>query len=351
VLILEGATGRTALANAAAIQLLLGEGAPPGLLPRFDIDFRLYDLNGQRIRDAERPGIRAVRGDVVASRQLVVERADGSRVPVLAQAAPLRTAAGEIGRAVLVFHDITRLREAEQLKDDFLALVSHEFRTPLTAIHGGAQLLVTEGDGLEPGVRSELLADIAEESGRLDRMLTNMLSLAAIMAGRMQAATEPVLLSSLARAVAAETARRATTYRFPVEISANLPPVEGDPELLRQVLRNLYENAVKYSTGEGEIRTTAEQAGSWVRLSVIDQGIGIAPEHVTAVFERFRRPGADPSVRGMGLGLYLSRHLIEVQHGRIWAESAGVGRGATFVIELPVAADWDEQPNSPGATE
>ena len=106
------------------------------------------------------------------------------------------------------------------------------------------------------------------------------------------------------------------------------------------MLRNLYENAVKYSPDGGEIRTTAVSDGATVSLRVRDHGVGIGLEHVGQVFERFRRPGADPTVRGMGLGLYLSRALVEAQGGTIAAASAGVGRGAEFTVTLPVARGW-----------
>lgn len=346
VLIQTATPGRVELANEVAVRMLLG-GAPPGTMPRLGTDFRVLDLDSAPVPLADRLDQRAARGEVVRNLQLLVERLDGSRIGVLAQAAPLRGANGEISRVVMVFQDITRLREADQLKDDFLSLVSHEFRTPLTAIHGGAQVLVQDGESLSPGERRDLLNDVAVESERLDRMLANLLSLAAIMAGRMRAATEPVLLQPLVRAIAADTERRSPPYLFPVMVPPDLPPVEADPDLLRQVLRNLYENAVKYSTGQGEVRTTAARVADVVHLRVSDQGIGIAAEHVKAVFERFRRPGADPGVRGMGLGLYLSRLLIEAQAGRIWAESAGRGLGATFTIELPIAPGGDDPAPGP----
>jgi K+-sensing histidine kinase KdpD len=271
----------------------------------------------------------------------MLERWDGSQLPVLAQASPLRDATGAIQRAVVVDQDVTRLREAEQLKDDFLSLISHEFRTPLTAIHGGAHLLSEQGDELDPETKHELLQDIVVESARLDRMLANMLSLAAIMAGRLQASTEPILLALLVRRVAAEVAVRSPGYELTVDLPADLPAAEGDPDLLAQVLRNLYENAIKYSPGGGEVRTTARQDDGAITIELTDSGVGIAPEHVTEVFERFRRPGADPTVRGMGLGLYLSRLLVEAQNGRIAARSAGIGLGATFAVTLPVAQGWN----------
>jgi two-component system phosphate regulon sensor histidine kinase PhoR len=333
---------RVELANESALRLLLGEDAPRGVLPRYGHDFRLVEESGHPVPQDRRIDLRALRGEPTRNRQLMVERADGTRVAVLCQAAPLRSADGTVNRAVSVFQDITRLREAEQLKDDFLSLVSHEFRTPLTAIRGGARLLVSEGDRLDRVSRNDLLNDVATESDRLDRMLTNMLSLAAIMAGRLQPTTEPVLLGPFVRKIAAEAQLRNPDYAFDVEVEPDLPPAEGDPDLLFQVLRNLYENAVKYSPNGQSIRTQVHRNGNALILQIIDDGSGIAPEHVSTVFERFRRPGADPTVRGMGLGLYLSRHLVDVQGGRIWAESEGPGKGASFSIELPIAHDWDD---------
>jgi signal transduction histidine kinase len=216
-------------------------------------------------------------------------------------------------------------------------LISHEFRTPLTAIHGGARLLARQGSDLDEQTRGELLADIATESERLDAMLRNMLGLAAVMAGRLAPATEPITVGPLARRVVAEVAPRSPAHAFVVDVPPGLPPAEGDPALLAQVLRNLYENAVKYAPGGGEVRTTVEHDEATVTIRVSDRGVGIAPENVPHVFERFRRPGADPTVRGMGLGLYLSRHLVEAQGGRIAAASAGPGQGAIFSVALPRA--------------
>ena len=119
-----------------------------------------------------------------------------------------------------------------------------------------------------------------------------------------------------------------------------MPPAEGDADLLLQVLRNLHENAVKYSPPGSAITTSVCADAQRVTINVVDEGSGIAPEHLGSVFERFRRPGADPGVRGMGLGLYLSRHLIEAQGGQISVTSPGRGKGATFSLTLPISADW-----------
>jgi K+-sensing histidine kinase KdpD len=338
--------GRIELVNAGAIDLIYGSEISTATLPSYDRDFWFLNADGTPIGSAQRPGLRALRGEILRSRQYLLERPDGTRFPTLVQAAPLRDARGEISKAVVVFQDISRLREAEQLKDDFISLISHELRTPLTAIHGGSRLLADQRDMLDEETQHDLLADIVIESDRLERMLSNMLSLTAIQAGRLEATMEPVMMAPLAKNVVAEVSARSPRHDFVVDLPASIPPIEADPELLSQVLRNLYENAVKYSPNGGEICTSAAVEGAYVQISISDQGVGIATEHVPHVFERFRRPGADPTVRGMGLGLYLSRSLVEAQGGQISASSPGPGRGSTFEIILPVAKGWDDDVDS-----
>ncbi len=331
-----GADGTLELANAAAIAMIFGAHSAPGAPLAYGRDFQMLQPDGSPLPASERPVTRAMRGEAVRNRQLLLESRDGFRLPILVQAAPLLSVAGTVDRAVVVLQDVTRLREAEQLKDDFLSLISHEFRTPLTSIHGGAYMLATRGDALDESTRRELLDDIVVESGRLDRMLANLLDLTAIMAGRFVANTEPVLIGPLARQYANEVASRSPDHTFVVDVPPNLPPAECDPALLGQVLRNLYENAVKYSKG-GEVRTSASSDADTVVVRITDHGNGIALNEVGRVFERFHRGGADTAVRGMGLGLYISRNLVDAQGGHIEASSPGLGEGATFSVALPIA--------------
>ncbi len=312
------------------------QGHRPDAVPRAALPYRLLTLEGELLEVERYPSRRALRGETIRNAQLIMERLDGSRFPIFVQAEPLCDAEGQVVQAVVVFQDITRLREAEQLKDDFLSLISHEFRTPLTAINGGATLLADAGDAIDSETRAELLHDIVTESKKLDQMLSNMLSVAAIMAGRLTPLAEPVLIEPIARRTSAEVAAAAPNHRFVIQIEPGLPAAEGDAELLIQVMRNLYENAVKYAPQGGTVLTTAEVDGRWVRVQVHDNGIGLAPEAVPELFQRFRRVGTDPTIRGMGLGLYLSRMLIEAQGGSISASSAGPGKGSTFTISLPV---------------
>ena len=153
--------------------------------------------------------------------------------------------------------------------------------------------------------------------------------------GRSDALLRAIVASAMDAIVALDSDQRVVLFNPATEAMFESSAADA----LGQPLRNLYENAIKYSSG-GMVLTTASSDGATVTIDVADQGVGIAPEHVGAVFERFRRVGADPTVRGMGLGLYLSRLLVEAQNGRIAARSPGVGQGATFSITLPIAEGW-----------
>lgn len=341
VLVVSPPDARIDLANSAALDIIFGPDRDPAASPVAGVDFQWRDSDGVPLPRSMHPGVRALAGESIGNRQVELQPANAEPLVVLVQSAPLRNGAGDVVGAVVVFQDISRQRAAEQIKDDFLSLISHEFRTPLTAIHGGAQLLATQGDALDTDTRQELLEDIVVESGRLDRMLSNLLRVSEIMAGRFQATSEPLLIGPLIQPIVAEFERRSPGFSFEVDLPGDLPLADGDPELFVQILRNLYENAVKYSPHGGTIQTTARHDGKWVSIRVKDQGLGIAPEYVQQVFERFRRPGADPTIRGMGLGLYLSRLLVDAQGGRIRATSPGPGKGATFIVDLPIAQEWD----------
>jgi signal transduction histidine kinase len=343
VLVIQPPDGWIQMTNDTAMEMIFGDVREHASIPVVFRDFSWEGVDGQELPRASHPGMVALQGQRVGNRQITMVTANGDRIPMLVQSAPVLSSQNEVVGAVVVFQDVSRMRAAEQIKDDFLSLISHEFRTPLTAIHGGAFLLEQQWHELDEETRRELLHDISTESSRLDRMLGNLLSVAEIMAGRFQGGTEPIVVEPLVRELIDEMDGRSPNHTLIWEADGKLPLAEGDPAWLSQIMRNLYENAIKYSPGGGEIRTTAHCEGDWVRIHVKDHGLGILPEHVPHVFERFRRPGADPTVRGMGLGLYLSRLLVDAMGGRIHAESGGPGQGSTFTVELPVVADVESE--------
>lgn len=340
VMLMSEMDTRIEFANAAMRELIFGSRRCRSTPPAYGRDFTFARYDGIELSPNERPAARAFAGKRVEHQQLLLRRPDGTTQPVEVFATVLATGDAGPGRAVISVHDLSRLVQAEQFKDDFLLLVSHELRTPLTAIHGGASLLLNKPH-LDADERRELLRDVVAESERLERLLSNLLLVTEVVGGRLRVSTEPVPIAPLARTIAKELADRNPNHTFLVAAGPKLAIAEADPSLVEEILRNLYENAVKYSPCGGMIRTEIEEAADRAVIRVRDEGIGIAPEHVASVFERFRRVGGDPHVRGMGLGLYLSRALAEAQQGEISASSPGVGLGATFTVTLPAAHDRD----------
>jgi signal transduction histidine kinase len=232
---------------------------------------------------------------------------------------------------------LERLREFDRLKDEFIAVISHELRTPLTSVYGAA--LTLQKQEVRGETRTALLAIVSDEAARLARLLDQVLS-----ASRLDAKTERFEIAptdgvEVARAaVDAARTRLSDGLELDLVAESGLPRVAADPDKLRQILVNLTENAIKYSPEGGRIEMSLSSADSVVRFSVRDEGIGISADEQGHIFERFHRldPNMTRGVGGTGLGLYISRELVEGMRGRMWVTSTE-GEGSTFSFELPVA--------------
>jgi signal transduction histidine kinase len=251
---------------------------------------------------------------------------------------PIHDAAGGHLGLGLLLRDITRERELDEMKSQLLATVSHELRTPLASIKGFATTLLRQDVKWDEDSRREFLAIIDQESDRLSELISNLLDMSRIEAGTLRVEPEPIDLHPIVRETASEFQMLTRDHPIRVESSSPLPLVLADPRRVRQVLRNLVENAVKYSPGGGSIDVTLQVGPASVRVSVADQGIGIEPQHLDHVFDRFYQvdSASTRKVGGSGLGLSISKAIIEAHKGEIWAESA-VDRGSTFHFSLPLA--------------
>ena len=250
-------------------------------------------------------------------------------------AAPVR-AAGANG-AVLVLHDITELRRLERVRRDFVANVSHEFKTPLTAIQGFAETLLS-GALDDKANRERFVEIIREHARRLARLTDDLLKLSRIEAGRLELEIRPIRVEALVNGCV-ETARlnaQARGLEIHVDLQENAPPVRGDGAQLGEVLQNLLDNAVQYTPAGGQIEVKAHSNGHEVIFTVTDTGIGIPESDLERIFERFYRVDAARSreAGGTGLGLAIARHIVEAHGGRIWVESA-VGQGSRFHFSIP----------------
>jgi PAS domain S-box-containing protein len=336
VVLVEPNPERITLANRQASLLLGWDLTTPVSLWEFLDRNRRFGQDGQRLRDDDIPAVRSLRyGETVMRSEISLTRDDGEHLTLLVNAAPLRQADGTVTAATIVFQDISKLKDAEQLKDDFLSLVSHELRTPLTTIHGGSHLLRESGMQLDEQSRKEILDDILSESKRLADLVENMVQLANIRAGRFQITDEPVhvrLLIDRALRSVNDTARgREIRIHLDRDLFAS-----GDTESLDQVLRNLLQNAVKYVPDHSPIDITAGEHDGMVVVSVRDYGKGVDPSDIPLLFDRFQRGREKVTTAGMGLGLYLSRMLVEAHGGQLWLELPE-GGGSRFSFSVPKA--------------
>lgn len=254
---------------------------------------------------------------------------------------------GEAGRkspanraAVVVMHEITELRRLEQVRKDFVANVSHELRTPLTAIHGFAETLLA--GALEDQANNRRFVEIIKDhSARLSRLTDDLLKLSRIEAGKLGLDFRAVDLHEVVRSE--EQAAHAAAAKKGLSLSVEAPaatvgPVRGDARFLREVLRNLLDNAIQYTPNGGQIRVRAESNGHFAIITVADTGIGIPLADQSRIFERFYRvdDARSREVGGTGLGLAIAKHIVESHGGKIWVESA-VGEGSAFHFSVPLA--------------
>jgi two-component system, OmpR family, phosphate regulon sensor histidine kinase PhoR len=257
-------------------------------------------------------------------------------------AAPVRASeeGGTAIGAVLVLHDISELRRLERVRQDFVANVSHEFKTPLTAIRGFAETLLGGAlDDVDHRVRFvEIIQDHAE---RLTRLTDDLLKLSTIEAGKMElellTVSPPELLKMCADTASFAAKKKQQTIK--IECARDLPSVRGDSGRLRDVLQNLLDNAVQYTPAGGHIVASAARDGDEIVFTVADNGIGIPQAEQERIFERFYRvdEGRSREVGGTGLGLSIARHIAEAHGGRVWVESA-IGQGSRFHFSVPIAA-------------
>ena len=260
-------------------------------------------------------------------------------------AARLTGGDGQARGAVVVFHDITRIRKLERVRREFVANASHELRTPLSVIRGYVETLLEEPPPDAATARGFLSA-MDRNVRRLESLMRDLLSISELESQQARLSIGPVVLRELAADAAGELGRLAqerggtVTLDFPDD----LPTATADEDRVHQVFTNLIENALKYSGPGGRVRVSARAEGAQLVVSVSDNGPGIAPEHLTRIFERFYRvdKARSRALGGTGLGLSIVKHIVHAQGGRVWAESRP-GEGSTFYFTLPQAPAPPEQ--------
>ena len=251
-------------------------------------------------------------------------------------AAVIANSAGEREGTILVFHDLTRLKQLERTREEFVANVSHELRTPLSLIKGYVETLL-DGARNNPEVSEHFLHIIARNAERLDLLIQDLLTISALESGRVQIQLQPVSLRAIAEKVFADLKSRAGTRS--ITLKNELPDLiaNADEGRLEQVLANLVDNAIKYGRPQGSVIVGGKSLdGGKIEVFIQDDGPGIPAESLDRVFERFYRVDKARSREqgGTGLGLSIVKHIIQNHGGEVWAKSEA-GKGATFFFTLP----------------
>jgi PAS domain S-box-containing protein len=350
--------GRLTFMNAAAERMLGWRESE--LLGRFTHDvihFRRTDGTPIPATECALLGVMQS-GTSVRVEEDVFTRRNGTVFPVTYTASPIVTD-GQVVGAVTAFHDVSERREEEKkrvsllkreqearrdaesanrLKDEFLATLSHELRTPLNAIMGWAHLLRT--GGLDEATAARALETIDRNAKAQNQLINDILDVSRIITGKLHLTVQPVDAGAVVEA-ALETVRpaaEAKEIRIEASLAAGTGTVSGDPDRLQQVVWNLLSNAIKFTPKGGRVQVRLRRMDAQVLIVVADSGPGISSEFLPHVFERFRQGDASTtrSHVGLGLGLAIVRHLVELHGGTVEASSAGEGRGATFSVHLPL---------------
>lgn len=253
---------------------------------------------------------------------------------------PMGNANGEITGAVILFHDITELKRADEIRRDFVANVSHELRTPLSILRGYIETMLDDPK-MPRGECARILEAMEQHSKRLGLLANDLLTLAQLESGSSTLQLSEIDLAEFLDGLARDWRKKFTTkaLKVVIDLPANFPSIRADETRLREVFDNLLDNAVKYSNKNGEIRLGAEWRGREIVLSVSDEGIGVSQEDLPRIFERFYRADKARSreLGGTGLGLSIVKHIAQLHGGRVEAESE-LGRSTTIRVLLPAQA-------------
>ena len=340
VVVFDALTGAPRSFNREARRIadsLREEGQTPEMLLDV-ITCRRADGREVSLREFPLAGLLSV-GETLRAEEMVLLVPSGRSVTVLLNATPIRSDGGAVESVVVTMQDLAPLEEQERVRADFLAMVSHELRMPLTSVRGAAATLLETAAELDPAEMRQFFRIIVEQSDRMRELIGDLLDVARIETGTLPVDPEPAEVAALV-----DRARNAFTgsggrNELEIDVAADLPLALADRRRIVQVIGNLLANAARHSPESSVIRVSAVSSGVYVQVSVADEGRGIPADDLPGLFRRFSgREGEGPG-GDTGLGLTICRGIVEAHGGRIWAESDGPGLGAQFSFTLPAVPE------------
>ncbi len=304
---------------------------------------RCRRADGREVSLAELPLAQQLgSAETVRAEEMVLSVPDGRSVATLVNATPIHAEDGTVASMVVTLQDLAPLEELERLRAEFLGLVSHELRAPLTSIKGSAATALRASRVVNPAEARQFFRIIEEQADHMDGLVSDLLDVGRIEAGTLSVDAEPSDVAALVDRARTTFLSGGAGHAVRIDLPPDLPRVLADRERIVQVLNNLFANAARQAPDTSPIRVEAARDGVHVAISVCDEGRGIAPDRLAQLFrkhaglaggEREGRTGA------AGLGLAICKGLVEAHGGRIRAESGGLGQGARFTFTIPVAAD------------
>ena len=339
VVVLDARTGAPVSVNREAMRLvdgLLDEGQGPETLLEVVTFVR---ADGREFSLGELPLAEVLRaGDTVRAEEIVLRVPDGRSVSVLLNASPIHAEDGQVASFIVTLQDMAPLEEQERLRAEFLAMVSHELRSPLMSVKGSADTLAAQSSRLDPAEMRQFHRIIQDQTEHMRSLIGDLLDVARIETGALPVDPEPADLRLLVDEAGGLFRSAEARNPLDVDLAADLPMVLADRLRIVQVLSNLLSNAAGYSPEGSPVLLSAVRDGVHVAVSVTDRGRGIPAELLPELFRKFSRAsGSDhrSGVEGSGLGLAICKGIVEAHGGRIWAESDGPGLGAKFTFTLP----------------
>ena len=287
--------------------------------------------------------------ETVRAEEIELSVPDGRRVTTLINATPIHGEDGAVASVVVTMQDLAPLQALERMRAEFLGMVSHELRVPLSSIKGSTAAALGTARLVAPAETREFFRIIDDQADRMIGLIADLLDAGRIEAGTLSVAPEPSEVAALVEQARSTFISGGGRHAVGIDLPPDLPPVLADRQRIVQVLNNLLANAARHAPDTAAIRIAAERDGEHVAVSVADEGRGIAPEHLGQLFRKYAAAGDREGGVGGGLGLAICKGLVEAHGGRIRAESGGVGLGTRVTFTIPVAgsADASARPRHP----
>ena len=351
VVVFDARTGGLGSFNREAKRIIRGLLTPGCSVEQALDGITVRRADGREISLAEFPLAQALStGETVRAEEIVLQVPDGRSVTTLVNATPIRSEDGAVESVVVTLQDLTPLEELERLRAEFLGMVSHELRVPLTSITGSTTTLLNASSDLHPAELRQFHQIIADQAAHMRELIGDLLDVARISTGTLPVNPEPAEVVSLVDRARNTFLSGGGRNPLDLDLALDLPLVMADRQRIVQVLSNLLSNAARHSLESSVIRVTAAREDLHVAVPVADEGRGISAERLSDLFRKVSRTDDEDGERatgGSGLGLAICKGIVETHGGRIWAESDGLGQGARFTFTIPMVEEAGSGPTTP----